>query len=126
MINTGGKYESVPNAGFVMMFGFAQAKMMEVLFCEYEGRPIRINEVISSADIIVCVGASLSEPHTSGTAFRMRVCMFAYLFGLTTYHIFQMDVFKHFAKIECTCTCSRECEIESEGRVQCWHEGEQR
>ena len=53
MINTGGKYESVPNAGFVMMFGFAQAKMMEVLFCEYEGRPIRINEVISSADIIV-------------------------------------------------------------------------
>ena len=34
-----------------MMFSFAQAKMMEVLFCEYEGRPIRINEVISSADI---------------------------------------------------------------------------
>ena len=36
-----------------MVFSFAQAKMMEVLFCEYEGRPIRINEVVSSADTII-------------------------------------------------------------------------
>jgi len=43
--HTGEKYESIPNSGFVIMMGVAHAKMMEVLFCEYEGRPIRINEV---------------------------------------------------------------------------------
>ena len=42
---TGGKYESLPNSGFIMMMGAGHSKMMEVLFCEYEGRPIRINEV---------------------------------------------------------------------------------
>ena len=98
-----------------MMFSFAQAKMMEVLFCEYEGRPIRINEVIFQLILRDLIGASLSKPHTSGNAFCMCVCMFAYLFGLTTYHIFQMDVFKHFAKIEWMSTYSRKCEIESEG-----------
>ena len=34
------------------------------------------------------IGASLSEPHTSMTALRTRVCMLACLLGLTTYRKF--------------------------------------
>ena len=36
-----------------MIFGFALSKMMEVIFCEYEGKPIRINEVVFSSDVAV-------------------------------------------------------------------------
>ena len=36
----------------------------------------------------VVIGASLSEPHTSVTALRTRVCMLVCLFGPTTYRKF--------------------------------------
>ena len=42
------------------------------------------------------VGASLSEPHTSVTALRTRVCMLVGLFGPTTYRNFEMSAFKIF------------------------------
>ena len=46
-------------------------------------------------------GASLSEPHTSMTALRKRVCMLVCLFGPTTYHKFYMSTFKYFTMMEC-------------------------
>ena len=46
---TGESTIQIPNAGFMYMFGFAYSKMMDVLISEYEGRPISIIEVISSA-----------------------------------------------------------------------------
>ena len=47
------------------------------------------------------IGASLSKPHTSMTALRTCVCMFACLclLGLATYRKFQMSTFKYFTKI---------------------------
>ena len=46
------------------------------------------------------LGASLSEPHTSVTALRKYVCIYACtnvcLFGPTTYRKFQMSAFKYF------------------------------
>ena len=47
------------------------------------------------------IGASLSEPHTSMTAMRKCVCIYACLFGPTTYCKFQMSTFKYFTMIAC-------------------------
>ena len=41
------------------------------------------------------IGVSMSEPHTSVTALRTRVCMLVGLFGPTTYRKLQMSAFKH-------------------------------
>ena len=46
------------------------------------------------------IGASLSEPHTSVTALRTHVCIYACLLGLTTYSKLYMSVFKYSTKID--------------------------
>ena len=56
------------------------------------------------------IGVRLSEPHTSMTALRTRMCMlvglFVGLFGpTTTYRKFQMSAFKHITIIECPRQC---------------------
>ena len=50
--------------------------------------------------LINIIGVSLGEPHTSVTALRTCMCMFACLLGPTTYRKFQMSAFKYFMKID--------------------------
>ena len=44
--------------------------------------------------VVIIIGASLSEPHTSVTALSTCVCIYACLLGPTTYREFQMSAFK--------------------------------
>ena len=50
--------------------------------------------------VLVFIGTSLSEPHTSMTALRTRVCIWLWP---TTYRKFQMSAFKYFTKISISC-----------------------
>ena len=51
-------------------------------------------------DISSIIVASLSEPHTSVTALRICVYMFACLLGPITYHKFEMSAFIYFKHVK--------------------------
>ena len=50
--------------------------------------------------VLVFIGTSLSEPHTSMTALHTCVCIWLWP---TTYRKFQMSAFKYFTKIVISC-----------------------
>ena len=53
-----------------------------------------------STKLNTVIGASLSETHTSVTALRMCVCIYACLLGPTTYRKFYMSVYFNITEIE--------------------------
>ena len=54
------------------------------------------------------IGTSLSEPHTSMTALRTCMCMFACLLGPTTYYKFQVN-----ARVQCQWPKTKTTEVEA-------------
>ena len=60
-----------------------------------QAQPSKTRSKVSMYDNI---WVSLGKPHTNVTALHMHDCVYASLFGLTTYHKVQMSAFKYFQR----------------------------